>query len=86
MKLWDEHDVAGYLDKSVSYVQHLRSTGGGPPYLKVGHNVRYRPEDVNVWLSGLARTRVWDFDNKDTFEPVGDVADRVVNKLSRRRS
>jgi predicted DNA-binding transcriptional regulator AlpA len=85
MRLLDEQEVADYIGKSVSFVQKLRSTGGGPRYLKIGASVRYRQEDVDAWLSGLERTRVWDFDNKDTFELVGDAAGRVVDKISRPR-
>jgi predicted DNA-binding transcriptional regulator AlpA len=81
--LLTERDVAGILRKSLSYVQHLRSEGGGPRYLKIGASVRYRQDDVDSWLADLARTRVWEFDDKDTFEPVSDAADRVVGKLSR---
>jgi hypothetical protein len=90
--LLTERDVAGILRKSLSYVQHLRSDGGGPPYMKIGASVRYRQEDVYLWLSGLSRTRVWEFDEPDngalsddgdTFELVGDAADRVVDKLSK---
>jgi hypothetical protein len=88
--LLTERDVAGILRKSLSYVQHLRSEGGGPPYLKIGASVRYRQDDVYVWLSGLSRTRVWEFDNTDksdgdAFEPVVDAAYLVVDKLRRSR-
>jgi predicted DNA-binding transcriptional regulator AlpA len=60
--LLTERDVAGILRKSLSYVQHLRSAGGGPRYLKIGASVRYRREDVESWLAEMARTRVWEFD------------------------
>jgi predicted DNA-binding transcriptional regulator AlpA len=83
MTLLTEQDVAGILRKSLSYVQHMRSEGGGPRYLKIGHSVRYRQEDVDSWLAERARSRVWELD-KDTFEPVGDAAKRVVDKLPRR--
>jgi predicted DNA-binding transcriptional regulator AlpA len=80
-----EREVADLIRKSLSYVQHLRSDGGGPRYLKIGASIRYRRADVDAWLAELERTRVWEFDNKDTFEPVGDAATRVVKKLSKRR-
>jgi hypothetical protein len=65
MMLLTERDVAGRIRKSLSYVQHLRSEGGGPRYLKIGASVRYRPDDVDSWLAELVRTRVWEFDNGD---------------------
>ena len=55
-------EVAARICKSVSWLNHARQTGVGPRYLKVGHQVRYRPEDVDSWLEAQARTRVWDFE------------------------
>jgi predicted DNA-binding transcriptional regulator AlpA len=63
--LLTERDVAGILRKSLSYVQHLRSEGGGPRYLKIGASVRYRQDDVDSWLEGQVRRRVWEFDGSD---------------------
>ena len=60
--LLTEREVASILRKSLSYVQHLRSAGGGPRYLKIGASVRYRQDDVDSWLAELSRTRVWEFD------------------------
>src|SRR5215472_5854374 len=80
-----EQEVAERLRKSLSWLQHMRQTGGGPPYLKIGHAVRYRDEDVDAWLEQQLRQKVWQFDNKDAFEPVGDAADRVVDKFPRGR-
>jgi predicted DNA-binding transcriptional regulator AlpA len=57
-----EQEVADRLRKSLSWLQHLRMTGEGPQYLKLGHNVRYRDEDVDAWLAKQVRTRVWEFD------------------------
>ena len=70
--LLTERDVADILRKSLSYVQHLRSDGGGPPYLKIGASVRYRREDIDSWLAEMARTRVWEFDG----EPIGPLGER----------
>ena len=55
-------EVAERIRKSVSWVNHARQDGTGPRYLKVGWQVRYRREDVDAWLEGQSRTRVWDFD------------------------
>lgn len=58
-------EVAARIRKSVSWVNHARSTGTGPRYLKIGHQVRYRQEDVDGWLEGQARNRVWEFDRTE---------------------
>jgi hypothetical protein len=81
-----EQEIAEKIRKSLSWLQHMRQTGGGPPYLKIGHAVRYRDEDVDAWLAGLERNRVWEFDNNDGFEPIGDAGTRVIDRLSRGRS
>lgn len=31
-------------------MQNMRLRGGGPPYVKIGRFVRYRPEDLEAWL------------------------------------
>jgi predicted DNA-binding transcriptional regulator AlpA len=54
-------EVAERIRKSVSWLNHARQTGTGPRYLKIGHQVRYRSEDVDAWLEEQARTRVWEF-------------------------
>jgi predicted DNA-binding transcriptional regulator AlpA len=83
--LLTEREVAERIRKSLSWLQHMRQTGGGPLYLKLGHAVRYRNEDVDAWLEQQVRRKVWEFDN-DTLESIGDAADRAVSKLERRRS
>jgi len=54
-------EVAARIRKSESWLNHARQTGTGPRYLKIGGQVRYRPEDVEIWLEQQARVRVWDF-------------------------
>jgi predicted DNA-binding transcriptional regulator AlpA len=76
--LLTEREVASIIRKSLSYVQHLRSDGGGPRYLKIGASVRYHQNDIDSWLAELGRARVWEFDNDDA-------AEREVDKLWRRR-
>ena len=57
-------EVAQRIRKSVSWVNHARSTGAGPRYLKIGAQVRYRDEDVDAWLEAQARNRVWEFNQE----------------------
>ena len=49
--LWDEKECATYRACAVSSVQKERVRGDGPPFLKLGRLVRYRPEDVRDWLA-----------------------------------
>jgi predicted DNA-binding transcriptional regulator AlpA len=79
-----EKEIAERIRKSLSWLQHMRQTGEGPPYLKLGNSVRYEDEEVDAWLARQKRTRVWEFDGNDTFEPIGDAATRAVDKLRRR--
>jgi predicted DNA-binding transcriptional regulator AlpA len=58
-----EQEVAERIRKSLSWLQHVRQTGEGPPYLKIGHAVRYRDDDVDAWLGQQLRRKVWEFDD-----------------------
>ena len=40
-----------YVDKSSSYLNKKRSTGGGPKYQKIGHKVYYCTSDLDSWLA-----------------------------------
>ncbi|HLK76948.1 MAG TPA: helix-turn-helix domain-containing protein [Streptosporangiaceae bacterium] len=55
--LMTPEQLAGYLggDITPGTLAHWRHRGGGPPYLKTGHRVRYRPEDVREWLAAGGR-------------------------------
>ena len=53
-KLLSIEDLADYLNVEVTTVYRWNQLGTGPRYIKVGRYVRYRPEDVEVWLD--ART------------------------------
>lgn len=55
-------ETAARVRKSESWLNHARQTGTGPRYLKIGHQVRYRPEDIDSWLEQQVRTRIWEFD------------------------
>jgi predicted DNA-binding transcriptional regulator AlpA len=60
--LLDNKETADRIRKSPSWLNHARQTGTGPRYLKIGCQVRYRPEDVDAWLEAQARTRIWEFE------------------------
>lgn len=47
--LWHIQDVAAYFDVSVDTVYGWRSKSYGPPAIKVGKHLRWRPEVVVAW-------------------------------------
>jgi excisionase family DNA binding protein len=52
--LLTEQELAKRLNVSLASVRRWRMNGRGPVFVKVGALVRYRPEDVEVWLGELA--------------------------------
>jgi hypothetical protein len=48
--LLNEYNVAELLKISVATVRRWRLFRAGPPYIKIGASVRYRPIDVESWL------------------------------------
>ena len=49
-KLLTTKQLAEYLGIAVSTILQYRMEGRGPQYIKLGHLVRYRIEDVEQWL------------------------------------
>ncbi|MBR4625924.1 MAG: helix-turn-helix domain-containing protein [Alphaproteobacteria bacterium] len=49
-KLLNTKEVAKYLDVACSTLIEYRRKGIGPAYIKLGHLVRYKVEDVELWL------------------------------------
>jgi excisionase family DNA binding protein len=47
----DTSSAARQLGLSRSTLEKLRVFGGGPRYLKLGRNVRYRHQDLQDWLA-----------------------------------
>lgn len=48
-------EAASYMGVSESYLNTLRSSGGGPLFLKIGRSVRYEKSDLDAWLSERKR-------------------------------
>jgi len=48
--LLNEYDVARITGLSVASVRRWRLLRQGPKYIKIGAAVRYKPEDISVWL------------------------------------
>ena len=49
-RLLGPQEVASYLGLPVKTLYQWRYKGVGPPGLRIGRHVRYRPEDVEAWL------------------------------------
>jgi predicted DNA-binding transcriptional regulator AlpA len=49
--LLNEHDVARITGLSVASVRRWRLLRQGPKYLKIGSAVRYRRQDIAIWLA-----------------------------------
>jgi excisionase family DNA binding protein len=54
--LWTVTEAARALRVGVSTLNKWRLTGAGPPFVRVGQRVRYRPADVERWLARQTRT------------------------------
>jgi len=50
-QLLSVEDLAAFLNVQKSTLYQWRHAGTGPPALKVGKHLRYRPADVEAWLS-----------------------------------
>ena len=52
-RLWTVDEVADYLGVPASTLYLWRSEGRGPASRRVGKHLRYRPADVEGWVSSL---------------------------------
>lgn len=57
-RLWTIQETADHLQVSVKTLYDWRYRGIGPPGIKVGGLVRYRPENIEQWLDAIADTPV----------------------------
>lgn len=53
--LLDEGGVAATVGVSVATVRRWRQQRTGPPFVRVGACVRYRPADLAAWIDTLPR-------------------------------
>jgi hypothetical protein len=51
--LWTKKDVAKFLRRSISSIDHAVCSRK-IPYLKVSRHVRFNPEEVRAWVAGLS--------------------------------
>lgn len=48
--LWTPKETSEFLGLSVATLAQQRWRGVGPPFLRLGRTVRYRPDAVETWL------------------------------------
>jgi excisionase family DNA binding protein len=49
-RLWTVPELARFLGVPVATVYKWRTTGDGPPGLRIGRHLRYREREVLAWL------------------------------------
>jgi hypothetical protein len=54
-RLLSVSEAADRLGVSISYLNKLRVSGDGPPFVKIGTRVVYDPADLVAWLQGQKR-------------------------------
>jgi predicted DNA-binding transcriptional regulator AlpA len=59
-RLWTEIDAATFLGVQPKALQAWRTRGGGPPFVKIGRLVRYRPSLVEEWVVSQERASTSD--------------------------
>jgi excisionase family DNA binding protein len=50
-KLLSTIQLAEYLGIKTSTLREYRVDRKGPPYIKIGHLVRYKVKDIEAWLA-----------------------------------
>lgn len=54
-EFYNEQQISEILGVSVRWLQVSRQAGDGPPFVKIGRLVRYRPEDLAIWADSRLR-------------------------------
>ncbi len=55
-------EAAQRLSVSTSYLNKLRGTGGGPPFVKIGARVAYDQADLAAWIESQKRSATGEAD------------------------
>jgi predicted DNA-binding transcriptional regulator AlpA len=53
-RLLTEKEASPLVGMSIAWLQRKRWEGGGPPYIKYDHAVRYREADLLAWVDDHA--------------------------------
>lgn len=54
-KLIDDREVSKLTGIARKTLQNMRLKGGGPEFIKIGKNCRYRPSEIDNWLKANTR-------------------------------
>jgi hypothetical protein len=65
-RLLTSKDVADLLRVSEGHLRRMRLRGDGPPFIKLGHAVRYEMMRLSQWMEDRVRT--------NTSTPIGPTA------------
>ena len=49
-RLWDQDEFARFAGLTVDQVKKLRTRGGGPPFIRLGRQIRYNPAKIAAWV------------------------------------
>lgn len=52
-ELWTKKDVARFLGRSISSVDHAVSTRT-IPFFKISRHVRFDPDEIHIWVNSMA--------------------------------
>lgn len=52
-RLLNTAQAAMYTGLAKQTLHQKRVSGGGPKFCKIGRSVRYRKEDLNIWIEGF---------------------------------
>jgi excisionase family DNA binding protein len=58
--LFMQREAAELLRLSERTLERMRVTGDGPPFVKAGRRVLYRPDDIDAWIASRVRTSTSD--------------------------
>jgi hypothetical protein len=59
-------EAARRIDKSESWLAKSRMTGEGPPFIKIGLNVKYDARDLNAWIDARKYSSVSEYETRGT--------------------
>lgn len=54
-EFWTPEEMADQLGTTTVALAHMRSRGGGPPYVKLGRSIVYPVVAVRIWSISNAR-------------------------------
>ncbi len=56
VRMLTDIEVAKYLNVSIQKVRLMRKVGDGPPFIRIGKNIRYSMDGLREWMRSLPTT------------------------------